>query len=51
MEKIVQCDRRGQVVIPKKIRSALKIEEGAAFWIYTKDGEICLKRVEAPKKK
>ena len=44
--KVVQCDKRGQVVIPKSIRSELKIEEGAAFWIYKTEDGIFLKRIE-----
>lgn len=47
--KIVQCDKRGQIVIPKKIRLELGIEEGAAFWIYKTDDEIRLKKIEGPK--
>ena len=46
--KIVQCDKRGQIVIPKKIRSDLGLEEGAAFWIFKKDDEIVLKKIEGP---
>ena len=49
--KIVQADKRGQIVIPKKIRSDLGIEEGAAFWIYKKDNEIILKKIDSPKLK
>ena len=48
--KVVQADKRGQIVIPKSIRSELKIEEGAAFWIYKTQDGIFLKRIEeAPK--
>jgi AbrB family looped-hinge helix DNA binding protein len=46
--KVVQCDSRGQIVIPKTIRSELKIEEGAAFWMYQTEEGIFLKRIEAP---
>lgn len=46
--KIVQADRRGQIVIPKKLRLELNIKEGAAFWIYRTDDIICLKKIEAP---
>ncbi|MBN1544361.1 AbrB/MazE/SpoVT family DNA-binding domain-containing protein [Candidatus Woesearchaeota archaeon] len=44
--KIVQCDARGQIVIPKDIRQELEIEEGSAFWMYsiTEEG-ILLKLV------
>jgi AbrB family looped-hinge helix DNA binding protein len=49
LPRVVQADKRGQIVIPKSIRSKLKIEEGAAFWMYdTKDG-ILLKKIETPK--
>ena len=47
--KVVQADKRGQVVIPKSIRAELKIEEGAAFWMYKTEDGIFLKRIEAPK--
>ena len=44
--KIVQCDKRGQIVIPKDIRQELDIDEGSAFWMYsiTEEG-ILLKLV------
>lgn len=44
--KIVQCDSRGQIVIPKDIRQELGVEEGSAFWMYsiTEEG-ILLKLV------
>ena len=47
--KIVQSDKRGQIVIPKKIRTELGIEDGAAFWIFKVDDEIRLKKIEGPK--
>ena len=44
--KIVQCDARGQIVIPKDIRQELEIEEGSAFWMYSiTDEGILLKLV------
>ncbi|MBW2978332.1 AbrB/MazE/SpoVT family DNA-binding domain-containing protein [Candidatus Woesearchaeota archaeon] len=46
--KIVQADKRGQIVIPKSIRKVLRLEEGAAFWVYHVDDGIYLKKVEAP---
>lgn len=44
--KVVQCDKRGQIVIPKDIRQELDIDEGSAFWMYsiTEEG-ILLKKV------
>lgn len=47
--KIVQCDSRGQIVIPKDIRRDLKIDEGTGFWMYSVTDEgILLKKVDAP---
>ena len=44
--KIVQCDSRGQIVIPKDIRTELKIDEGTGFYIYSiKDEGILLKKI------
>ncbi|MFW5746003.1 MAG: AbrB/MazE/SpoVT family DNA-binding domain-containing protein [Nanoarchaeota archaeon] len=47
--KIVQCDKRGQIVIPKDIRQDLSIEEGTGFWMYSVTDEgILLKKIDAP---
>lgn len=47
--KLIQCDKRGQIVIPKDIRSELKIGEGTGFWMYTVTDEgILLKKIDAP---
>lgn len=47
--KLVQCDARGQIVIPKDIRRELKIDEGTGFWMFTITEEgILLKKVNAP---
>jgi len=46
--KIVQSDKRGQVVIPQSIRKNLGLEEGSAFWVYEMEDGIYLKKVEAP---
>jgi AbrB family looped-hinge helix DNA binding protein len=44
--KIVQCDRRGQIVIPKDIRHELDIEEGTGFFMYAiSDEGILLKKI------
>jgi len=46
--KLVQCDKRGQIVIPKDIRNELKIDEGTGFWMYTiTDEGILLKKVDS----
>jgi len=45
--RIVQADKRGQIVIPKDIRQELKIDEGSAFWVYSVGDEgILLKKIE-----
>lgn len=45
--KIVQCDKRGQIVIPKDIRRDLKIDEGTGFWMYSITNEgILLKKID-----
>lgn len=47
--KLVQCDARGQIVIPKEIRLDLGIEEGTGFFMYSITNEgILLKKVETP---
>ena len=47
--KVIQCDERGQLVIPKVIRNDLGISTGTGFWLHciTEEG-ILLKKVEAP---
>ncbi len=46
--KIVQMDKRGQIVIPKDIRDELGVDEGTAFWLFSVDDEgIILKKIEA----
>lgn len=44
--KIVQCDGRGQIVIPKDMRVELGIDEGTGFWMFsiTEEG-ILLKMI------
>ncbi len=44
--KVVQCDSRGQIVIPKDVRRNLEIGEGSAFYMYTVTDEgILLKKL------
>ncbi|MFP4403758.1 MAG: AbrB/MazE/SpoVT family DNA-binding domain-containing protein [Candidatus Woesearchaeota archaeon] len=45
--KIVQCDNRGQIVIPKEVRKYLEINEGTGFFMFTINEEgILLKKIE-----
>jgi AbrB family looped-hinge helix DNA binding protein len=47
--KLIQCDKRGQIVIPKDIRNELKIDEGTGFWMYSiTDEGILLKKIDVP---
>jgi len=47
--KIVQCDSRGQIVIPKDIRRDLHVDEGTGFWMYSITNEgILLKKIDVP---
>ncbi|MFC1723907.1 AbrB/MazE/SpoVT family DNA-binding domain-containing protein [Nanoarchaeota archaeon] len=47
--KLVQCDSRGQIVIPKDIRQELSIDEGTGMWMFSiSDEGILLKLVEKP---
>ncbi len=47
--KIVQCDSRGQIVIPKDIRQELDIDEGTGFWMFSiTDEGILLKKIDSP---
>jgi AbrB family looped-hinge helix DNA binding protein len=43
--KIVQVDKRGQIVIPKDVRNKLNITEKSSFWVYSvTDKGILLKK-------
>ena len=45
--KIIQVDKRGQIVIPKDIRADLGVEEGTGFYMYTVTDEgILLKKIK-----
>lgn len=37
--KLVQSDHRGQIVIPKEVRTALHIDEGSGFHVYIIEDE------------
>lgn len=44
--KIIQSDKRGQIVIPKDVRRDLNIDEGAGFYLYIIENEgILLKTI------
>ena len=46
--KIVQCDKRGQIVIPKDIRRELGIDESSGFYMFSINDEgILLKKIPA----
>ena len=47
--KVIQCDNRGQLVIPKDIRAELGIDESTGFWMHSITNEgILLKKIDAP---
>ncbi|MGV8171157.1 MAG: AbrB/MazE/SpoVT family DNA-binding domain-containing protein [Candidatus Woesearchaeota archaeon] len=43
--KIIQNDKRGQIVIPKDVRQELGIEEGTGFYLYAIEGEGILLKI------
>jgi AbrB family looped-hinge helix DNA binding protein len=44
--KIIQSDKRGQIVIPKDVRQELNLDEGAGFYLYIIENEgILLKTI------
>ena len=43
--KIIQTDSRGQIVIPKEIRTELNIEEGTGFYLYMIEDEGILLKI------
>jgi len=51
MAKIVQADKRGQIVIPKSIREELNLQEDDAFWVHKVENGIFLERIRSPKAK
>jgi len=48
MPAITAMSSRGQVVLPKKIRTALKLSAGTQFAVFSHDGNILLKPIKAP---
>jgi len=44
--KIIQSDKRGQIVIPKDVRRELNIDDGTGFYLYVIENEgILLKTI------
>jgi len=44
--KIIQSDKRGQIVIPKDVRHELNLDEGSGFYLYVIENEgILLKTI------
>jgi len=43
--KIIQSDKRGQIVIPKDVRRELNIDEGTGFYLYTVENEGILLKI------
>ncbi len=46
--EFTKLSSKGQIVIPRKIRQFLKLEEGTLFLINEQGGTILLKRIEVP---
>ena len=47
--EITTMSQKGQVVIPKKIRSSMKLKQGARLLVYAKDDMIIMKPFELPR--
>ena len=48
MTMITTMSTRGQIVLPKKIRTALKLYEGTQFIVFSDSDNILLKPIKAP---
>ena len=44
--EIITVSKKGQIVLPKKIRSNLKISQGSKLFLVEEKGEISLKKIE-----
>ena len=49
MAMITAMSTRGQIVLPKKIRSALNLGAGTQFIVFSDQGTILLKPITEPK--
>ena len=49
MALITAMSTKGQIVLPKKIRSALNLDAGTQFIVFSDQGNILLKPISEPK--
>ena len=49
MAMITAMSTRGQIVLPKKIRTALNLDAGTQFIVFSDQGTILLKPITEPK--
>ena len=49
MAMITAMSTKGQIVLPKKIRSALNLDAGTQFIVFSDRGNILLKPITEPK--
>lgn len=49
MAMITAMSTRGQIVLPKKIRSAMNLDAGTKFVVFSDRGNILLKPITEPK--
>ena len=49
MAMITAMSTRGQIVLPKKVRTALKLDAGTQFIVFSDQGNILLKPIKEPK--
>lgn len=50
MAMITALSSRGQIVLPKKLRDALNLEEGTQFVVFSDQDNILLKPIKLPGK-
>jgi antitoxin PrlF len=49
MPMITSMSTRGQIVLPKKVRTELKLDAGTQFMVFSAQGNILLKPLKEPK--
>lgn len=45
--EIITVSKKGQVVLPKEVREALRIDSGSKLFLVQRKGEVTLKKVES----